>query len=226
VPTLPGLIAWFKARFRGPAPAAVEPVVEAPPPPEPQPTLFERLLGDEGGHQALSEAQRARVLAFFATDSCGRFLLLEKHHRRNEHAEIARLLGLVRQAIAGGSWPAERAEIEQGLQRSMEGIDRDDERGLLAGALFQLLGDDPAEMADFAMLYTMLRLVRHAGPFVDMARKGERAWHEARLRFWITRGVHLADPLQVYADEPGAGVPEEAIMLHGFDRTGARPTET
>jgi hypothetical protein len=193
---------------------------------EPEPTLFQRLLGDEAGDEALSEAERARVLAFFATDSCGRCLLLEKHHRRNEHAEIERLLGLVRQAIAEGGWPARRTEIEQDLQRIMEGIDRDDERGLLAGALYQLLGGEPAEMADFAFLYTMLRLARYAGPFVDMARKGERAWHEARLRFWITRGIHLADPLLVYADEAGAGVPEEAIMLHGFDRTGARPTET
>ena len=71
-------------------------------------------------------------------------------------------------------------------------------------------------MADQTFLYTMLRMVRYGGPFVDEVRKNERAWHEARLDWWVREGARLADMALVHVDEAAAGVPDQASMLHGL----------
>lgn len=187
-----------------------------PDPGSPRESFFERLLPGALATGGLGDEQRSVVLQCFATDTCERLLLLEKHARRNEDAECFRLLGVVRRQIAEGTRRARALELEEQLRQRARSLSDEDERGILLGGVFQLAAEDPEDMADRAFTHTMLRLVRHGGPFVDMVRARERAWHEARLTWWITRGVHLPDMYLTYSDEVSAGVPEDASVHHGI----------
>ncbi|MFT3767246.1 MAG: hypothetical protein QM820_17245 [Minicystis sp.] len=105
-------------------------------------------------------------------------------------------------------------------RRRPRSLGEDDARYLLWTSLFQLCARDPEQMADQAFFYTMLRMVRYGGPFVDMVRARQRAWHEARLIFWLQHGARLEDMAAVYATTPTVRVPEEASLQHGIRPSG------
>jgi hypothetical protein len=183
-------------------------------------SMFER-LGDAASLAPRDPAQRAVVLQCFATDICERHLLLEKIFRGNEDADCFRLLGVIRRWIADQRHAEHVAELLDLLRQKAEALPDTDQRRILYGALLQLCSDDPEEMADHAWMYMSLRLVRYAGPFVDEARRKNADWLAARLLWWVQHGVRLDDMSSVYVEGTTVRVPDEALLLHGIQRTGA-----
>ncbi len=65
--------------------------------------LFHKLLADAVPLTHLGDIQRAKVLHYFATDSCERLLRLEQRLRSNEDAECFQMLADIRRHIAAGT---------------------------------------------------------------------------------------------------------------------------
>lgn len=211
----------FVRNLLGSAPVADAPATPSASEPAAPPSFFNKLLGDAVSLTHLDATQRATVLQLFATDSSERLLRLEQHLRGNADAGCFEMLADIRDHIAAGTHAAHAPALEQQLRATAVALDPTDARGILWDSLLQLLVGDPEQIAAQTFFYTMLRMVRYGGSFVDQVRKHERAWHEARMRWWVNEGARLADIALAHTDEAAAGVPDEARMLHGFVRAGA-----
>lgn len=162
---------------------------------------------------SLNNQQISIIYQFFATDTCERCLLLEKAYRNNESPSCWKYLTTIRNLIYKEPKFEIKKQLEEAWAKEYITLNMEDQKRVLFESVLQLFIEEPEERADAAFLFTMLRLVRYAGPWVDIAREREAEWHAQRIRWWVEKGIFLDNKELVYTEsEQLLEIPETASL--------------